>query len=50
MADVLLLRERSQLKSINWTPEWDVAFRKLKKSIAEAPVLALPRFGENFLL
>ena len=42
---VVIIERRSTLLPIKWTPECDVALRNLRKSITEAPVLALRRRG-----
>lgn len=33
-----------------WTPMTDAAFRALKKTLIEAPVLALPDFSKTFVV
>ena len=36
--------------SFDWTPEADSAFLRLKEALVQAPVLAYPRFNQDFIL
>jgi hypothetical protein len=44
------LTKKKEPKTVQWTPECDHAFKKLKECLTRAPILVTPDFSKPFLL